>query len=548
MNAGAHTTRDEVLPLEQVAEQTVETPVQPRRKVWLKPVQVVAGFIIIFGAMARIEFAGPAILDNDGYYHIRWSKILRESAPHLPPFKSLPLTTLEEHSYVDHHFLFHVLLMPFTFGDLRVGAKLAAAIFSSLALTSLFALLVVYNVPYRWLWLAPLVASSEPFLYRLSMTRAPSLSLALVGIGCYLVLKRKVVWFGVVSFIFVWMYSLFPLMFLIAAAYSITVYLAYKRIDLWAFLSAICGVATGLVVNPYFPNNITLFIEHLFMKMTGNYSVDVGVEWYPYETWVILGSSAVAFAIYLAALIAFDFRKQSQDIKPLFFLIVSAALLVMAFKSRRFIEYWPPFAVIFAAFTMSSAGAGALRRWCARTRDRAIASIAAAAAAVALVAGITSNLVGAGKDMASEQDPFAYRGASEWLAANTPPGSMVFNTDWDDFPMLFYYNDQNTYIVGLDPTYLYDRDHDLWKVYASVTLGQEDDPAPIIRDRFGAEYVFTDNEHSDFLDVAESTGDFETVYSDRYTKVLRVRRPDEPRPETNPADNNEDQDDDEDGK
>src|SRR5262249_36769192 len=184
------------------------------------------------------------------------------------------------------------------------------------------------------------------------------------------------------------------LMFLIAAAYSVTVYLAHKRIDLWAFLSAICGVAAGLVVNPYFPNNITLFIEHLLMKMTGKYSVDVGVEWYPYETWVILVSSAVAFAIYLAALIAFDFRKRSQDIKPLFFLIVSAALLVMAFKSRRFIEYWPPFAIIFAAFTMSSAGAGAIRSWCLRARDRAIAFIAAAGAPGAFGGGVTAELFG----------------------------------------------------------------------------------------------------------------------------------------------------------
>src|SRR5215470_4601715 len=127
----------------------------------LRSLQMLAAFILIGAVMVRIEFAGPAILDNDGYYHIRWSKLLRESAPHLPVFKSLPLTTLEEHSYVDHHFLFHVLLMPFTFGDLRVGAKLAAPIFSSLALVSLFALLVSYNVPYRWLWLVPLVASSE---------------------------------------------------------------------------------------------------------------------------------------------------------------------------------------------------------------------------------------------------------------------------------------------------------------------------------------------------------------------------------------------------
>jgi hypothetical protein len=107
---------------------------------------------------------------------------------------------------------------------------------------------------------------------------------------------------------------------------------------------------------------------------------------------------------------------------------------------------------------------------------------------------------------------------------------MIFSTDWDDFPMLFYYNPQNTYIVGLDPTYLYDRDPELWKLYANITLGDEENPAPLIRERFGAEYVFTDDEHPDFLQVAEDSGDFEKVYEDRFTTVLRVRKPDEPRP------------------
>jgi hypothetical protein len=350
------------------------------------------------------------------------------------------------------------------------------------------------------------------------------------------------VWFGVLSFIFVWLYSLFPLMLVLAAAYSIAAYLAYRRIDMWALLASFCGIAAGLVINPYFPRNLTLFKEHLLMKVTGNYSVDVGVEWYPYETWVILTGSAVAFAIYIAALIAFDFRKRALDVKPLFFLIVSAVMLVMTFKSRRFVEYWPPFAVLFAAFTFSSIRPLGGREWFKRRRDRAISAAAASVAVFALIVGLASNVTEACSDVHTEQDPLAYKGASEWLAANTPPGSMVFNTDWDDFPMLFYYNTQNTYIVGLDPTYLYDRDHEMWKVYANVTLGKEDDPAPIIRDRFGAQYVFTDNEHSDFLDVAEGTGDFETVYSDKYTRVLRVRGADEPRPEENSEEGDDDDD------
>ena len=124
------------------------------------------------------------------------------------------------------------------------------------------------------------------------------------------------------------------------------------------------------------------------------------------------------------------------------------------------------------------------------------------------------------------------------MAEHTPPGSIVFNTDWDEFPMLFYYNTNNSYIVGLDPTYLYDRDHSMWKEYADITLGNVDDPGPAIRDRFGADYVVTDNAHTDFMDAVDQSGGFEKVFSDQYTTVLRVKGPDERRTKASPGDNN----------
>jgi hypothetical protein len=511
-------TSEEVLPV---------TPARACRSpllalIALTPIQIAIAFALILSAMAWIEFAGPAILDNDGYYHIRWSKMLGEAAPSLPPFKALPLTTLNERDYVDHHYLFHLLLIPFTYGDMRIGAKLAAAVFSSIGIAALFALLVAYRVPYRWLWLIPLVASSEPFLYRMSMTRAPSLSLAMLGAGAYLILQRKLWALALLAFAFVWLYSLFPLILAFAIAHMIAVYLAERRIDTGAVVATSSGIAVGLVINPYFPKNLALFWEHLLMKVTASYSVEVGVEWYPYDSWVILGSSAVAFVIYFVALASFDFRARSRDIKPLFFLIISFMFLLMAFKSRRFIEYWPPFAVLFGAFTISPRVASVDFTWMARTRDKAIAAMAAAAVTAVALLTMGMTLLEAHADVKSESSPLAYKGASEWLAANTTPGSMVFNTDWDDFPMLFYYNPGNTYIVGLDPTYLYNRDQNLWKLYERITLGNEDDPAPIIRERFGAEYVFTDNYHTDFLEIASESGDFETVYKDSHATVLRL--------------------------
>ena len=537
------------------------------RLVARKPVQLLLGFALIFTVMSWIEFGfvphlkidftqmppiklsvesrSPAILDNDGYYHIRWARMLRESFPHLPEFKALPLTTLEPSRYVDHHYLFHVCLFPFTFGDLRLGAKWAAVFYSSLALLALFALLVTYEVRWRWLWLMPLIASSEPFLYRMAMTRAPALSLAMLGLGAYLILKRKHVYLGVLAFAFVWFYSLFPLIFLFALAYSASVYLAERRFDLWGLLATGLGIGAGLVINPYFPKNLYLLYEHVLMKttLTSGYTLEVGNEWYPYESWILVVSSAVAFVIYFAALAAFDFRRRARDLKPLFFLLVSTLLLLMAIKSRRFIEYWPPVAVVFAAFTISPKLSEIDRSWFKQTRERAVAALAAAIILVVALVRMGGIVGEAHDDVKSEPDPYAFRGAAEWIAANVPPGEIIFNTNWSDFPMLFYFAPNHAYLSGLDPTYLYDRDHDLWGVYERIVRGDEDHAASLIRDRFNSQYVFTVNAHTDFLDAAIDSGGFEKAYEDAHAVVLRVRPAQEQPPAASSA--NEDEDDEE---
>jgi hypothetical protein len=486
-------------------------------------IEVAVALLLILSVMAWIEFAGPAILDNDGYYHIRWSFMLREAAPKLPTFDALPLTSLNERDYADHHFLFHVLLIPFTLFDLRVGAKLAAVVFSSLGLAVIFSILVVHRVRYRWLWLAPMVASSEPFLYRMSMTRAPSLSIAILGVGAYLIVKKRPWSLMALSFLFAWTYSLFPLIIVLTLAYAAAIYVVNRVIDLRPILASLLGSILGLVINPYFPNNAILFWKHLWMKLTTAYPVNVGVEWYPYDTWVLLAGSGLTFAIYVAALVFFRIERNStRSVLLLFYLLVSLLFLILTFKSRRFIEYWPPFAVAFAALTFGINGGRIQFGGERRKLERVITAIVVLGLSLALLLSIGTVLVRARQNVRSELDPIAYRGASEWLSANTPLGTRVFNTDWDDFPMLYYYNPDNNYIVGLDPTYLYEQDRELWNLYARITLGEELYPGPLIRDRFGAEYVFTDNEHHAFLRNANESGVFEIVYKDRYATVLRV--------------------------
>ena len=156
--------------------------------------------------------------DFDGYYHIKWARLLWENmrAKHFPPaFTWLPLTTLNPHDYVDHHLLFHIILIPFTwFRDLQTGAKVAAVLFASLAVFSCYWLVVRYEIRYRLIWLLGLLACSAPFLYRMNMTKAPPFAIIFLAAGTYFLFERKYWQLLPLAFVFALTYDMFVLLVL----------------------------------------------------------------------------------------------------------------------------------------------------------------------------------------------------------------------------------------------------------------------------------------------------------------------------------------------
>jgi hypothetical protein len=107
---------------------------------------------------------------------------------------------------------------------------------------------------------------------------------------------------------------------------------------------------------------------------------------------------------------------------------------------------------------------------------------------------------------------------------------------------MFFYDTSHAYISGLDPTYLFNKNQELAKLYDDVTLGKVDNPAEIIRDRFGARYVFSDQEkvHDELYAKAMASGWFDKAYEDDDCVILHIRdQKGEPPPESgldNPAD------------
>jgi hypothetical protein len=375
------------------------------------------------------------------------------------------------------------------------------------------------------------------------------------------------------AFVFTLTYDMFVLLIAAAFIWVIVLGWAEQRFEWRPIVWVLLGTVAGFVINPYFPHNLWLFYEHLKIKLTLNgFSTKVGGEWYPYHTWEFLGNSLVACFAMLAGYIAFDPADRKRSHHPLFFLIFSTALMLMTARSRRFAEYWPPFAILFAAFTLQPWLVGArsafaqlpadvldeLRPFLDRQESPEVAHaqqtkellqmIGAAAVAVVLGVPLVFSLWATIKDIGGSDPPDHYKAGMQWVRSNVQAGDIIFNTDWDDFPRMFYFDPTHRYVSGLDTAYLYDRNPDLSKLYERITLGKEDDPGPLIRDRFGARYVFTDNtnDHGKFYTKAMDSGWFEVVYEDKDCTVLHIldqkieKKPEPTEPDTGDEPDDED--------
>ncbi len=516
-------------------------------------VQLGAGAIIIGLIFWKLQFATDAICcgDFDGYYHVKWSRMLWEGLRNrsFPPiFTWLPLTTLNPNQYVDHHFLFHIFQIPFTFGDGRLGAKIASVIFASVAVLSCYWLLIHHQIRYVLVWLVALLACSAPFLYRMNMAKAPPFAIIYLIAGIYLLFKKKYWLLAPLAFIFTLTYDMFVLLILAVFIWVAVIGWTERRFEWRPIVWVLAGTAAGFIINPYFPKNLQLFYQHLKIKLVpSEFSTKVGQEWYPYNSWEFIGNSLVACIAMIVGYIAFDPADRKRAAHPLFFLIFSTALMVMTARWKRIAEYWPPFAVLFSAFALQPLLVGVrsaltglptdvreeLQPFLDRhehgpppiTDDRVefVRIIGAAFIAILLGLVLSFNLRATATDIKNSEPHDYYRAGVVWMRANVTPAQIVFNTDWDDFPRLFYYDPSHNYVSGLDPTYLFDKDPTLSKLYDRITLGEEEDPGPLIRDRFGARFVFTDNGHDKFFNNAIESGWFDIVYEDTECTILRIR-------------------------
>jgi len=473
---------------------------------------------ISFALLSMIIFATPALLGTDDYYHVGMASQIAEQKRLALEFPWLPQTILNPENFVDHHLLFHLYLVPWVVVAGLTGAKLAVVNIGALVVVALWGVMRRIGVRYASLWALALFAMSVPFLYRLLMIRTQGMSLLFLLVAIYLLLQRRYRWLIPLAFAYTWLYNGFVLIAGFAAAYTLAKWIDTHELDWKPVGYTLAGIVLGLVINPYFPHNIAFIAEHLGAKINFESGARVGNEWFPYTTGALISNTTGALLALVAGFLYSSFANRKRDVVENTLLFAALITLFMLFRSRRFVEYFPAFALLFAAATWGRSEISFSQwlrydglAWGARS---AVVAIAMLLGAFTLADTVTQ------ARHAKPVERFA--DVSQWLQAHTEPGEAIFHTDWDDFTRLFYYNTHNTYLVGLDPTYLERADIDLWNIWVGITRGEIINPSAIISSTFNARYVVSDTSHRRFVDRAEADPNMRMVYRDAYSYVWEI--------------------------
>lgn len=429
-------------------------------------------------------------VDFDGHYHLRviqwiahqglWSDI---------PW--LPFTVLGEHG-PDHHWLWHVLLLPFAWLPDAQALPWAAA-FNGAATVAVIAFVVrSLGVPAAPVFVVLAVAAGTFMPMRLLMLRTQNIAVIYMMLSVWAIARRRDGVLGVLSFLFLESYHAGVVMAPIGAIGAAARSLTERRFVAAPLVAAVAGLTLALLVSPWFPRNVEYLMFHLFFKtpnsLLGEHvSALIGTEWYPPPLAALLVQAWPAHVMLAAACVSLAwrrwrdaaFRPGADTLAALGIAFLSLALYV---KAVRFAEYYVPFAALAAGLAVREIG-GTLRF------GRRHAAVLAAWALIAASVGVK------GLNDLRLAPPDYYAQIGKALNKLGEPGDMVFNSSWSDFMALVWWADAFRYANGLDGHYLAYRDPARFAVWLAGSVGGLDDPATLIEAAFGARFVVVAHQH-----------------------------------------------------
>ncbi|MBU1037117.1 hypothetical protein KKF32_03710 [Patescibacteria group bacterium] len=508
-------------------------------KLWLERINykyLFDYFLVVLLALTLFFWlqSSQTLPEPDSFYHAKVSELL-SSGKILKQLPWLQETNLKD-VFVDHHFLYHLLLIPVvSFFNPLVGVKAATVIFATLLVLIIYWLFKQYHIKWPFIFICFLLAA-QPWLFRISLVKVPVVFLILMILAFYCLTHQKKILLFIIAFASVWLYAGWPLIVVMGVLYAILVKIVkiirrkhqtnQKLLSPASELACLGGgILAGIVINPYFPANLFFYWQQFVKIAVINYHrvIGVGGEWYPYGFLKLITDAPLICSLLLVGIFVFILTLKKQSVYSWLWGVLGIAFFLLTLKSRRYVEVYVPFTVIFFAFSLSDfiKSRIAQKLWLGLSRTwKWTFSLLFSVILLGLIINIPYDLRTVKKDMEQGFPLNHYQKASSWLRENTPLHSVIFHADWDDFPALFYYNDHNYYLTGLDPTFMYEYNKEKYWQYVNITLGSRQiDLGKIIQEQFKADYVFLDKKHQTLDNTLKLNPNFTLLYEDSESKI-----------------------------
>lgn len=488
---------------------------------------------VILAIMWSINQAALGFADPDAYYHIGMARLMAQQGVILD-FPWLPYTTLAAH-FTDQHALLHWLLIPFVVAlPPLLGGKIWVV--SSGLLTVAGLAWCMRRLGWRYWWLGTgLAAVTVSWTFRLNLVKATPLALLLLCLALVCVVEKRYWWLTVISFVYVWAHGGFFLVVLLVCSWIISQLTVGQRVWrdwLWLLLSCCGGLALALVVNPYFPDNLWFYWDQLVQIGVVNYQdvIGVGGEWYPYDAADLVLSTVLLSVVWLAGAVVTIAQRQRISAVQALTMLLWLGTFVLTLKSRRYIEYYvPTLALALTAWWQSVPPPLQLlhqiMNWPIRSQlaTAGVLFVFITLATPVVLADQQTNF----RDLALADSPQKYFAAAQWLHTTAQPGDKLLHSDWDDFPIWFYFTPKLVYMAGLDATFMYKADSERYWLWENITTGEYSGDIDAALTTLDIRYVAVDTDHTGMERLIRTANRATEVYRDNYITLFSVEPLDE---------------------
>lgn len=415
---------------------------------------------------------------DDPYYHAKHAFLIEQSGQLNLVEPWLEFNFLD-YAPVDLWWGFHLGMALFIhwFG-LFMGVKIFVSFLAALVFSIFYLVLNKLEIKYPLVWTLFLFSSSTIFSYRLFLERPHLLSMIVLPLAILCLVKGKNLWLFFLSLFYVLCYHLAPLIICFTLIYLVAEAFISKRINLKPLIASAGGILAGIIIHPaslnYLYAMFTTIFKIFFLKFSG-VNLNIGGEVQLMDFFKFLEHNFLVLCFYILAVVIFlSLRKRSLNpALSIFLFLYSSLWFIVTLVIPRGAEYWLSAVLLFAAFIfnnfLETGEARQMKDWLASKMNLKIISFFLISALVLIIFYNLSNVFCNLRDNKTAELGANYEQANIWLKANTEKSSVVFYNNWSMWPMMFFYNNYNHYIIGMDPTFLYEYDKRIYWLWRNIS-------------------------------------------------------------------------------